>query len=119
VIFDSLQPAANERAQRPISWTVRGVSWGQKPSRYVVFGPGASRKVEVSGNTVTIIGVLPPYLRRTAQASVSGEAAGPDAHDKPAVRLSPQAVRFSEIRSPEVYLSSLNRRDIPEPVFRM
>jgi len=113
VIFDSLQPAANERAQRPISWAVGGVSWGQNPSRYVVFGPGVSRKVEVSGNTITVIGVLPPDLRGAAQASVSGEAAGPDAHDKPAVRLSPQAVQFSGIRSPEVHLSSLSRKDRP------
>jgi len=111
-VVDAHQPLpTNTDAAHPtFAWTVRGVSWRHRPSRYVAFGPGVSRRVKVSGNTITLQGILPPALRGVGQIAVYTESDAPRKTD-PGAHVSPHIVRLSGIRSPEVHLSSLTRKD--------
>ena len=94
------------------AWTVRGVAWRHRPSRYIAFGPGVWRRVKVSGNTITIRGILPPELRGLGQIAVYAEAIASRKTD-PGAHLLPHVVQLSGIRSPEVHLASLTRKDGP------
>jgi hypothetical protein len=105
-------PTSIEAAHPTFTWTVRGVAGRHRPSRYVSFGAGVLRKVEVSGNTITLRGVLPPSLARVGQVAVYAQADAPRKLGS-GVRLSPHVVRLSGTRSPEVHLSSLTRKDGP------
>ena len=105
-------PTSADAAHPTFAWTVRGVAWHHRPSKYIAFGPGVSRKVKVSGNTITLQGVFPTALRGGEQVAVYAEAVTPRKVE-PGVHLSPHVVRLSGIRSPEVHLSSLTRKDGP------
>jgi hypothetical protein len=114
VLFDAHEPLPTSAgaAHPTFVWTVRGVAWRGRPSRYIAFGPGASRKVKATGNTITLQGVLPTALGRAEQVAVYAEVAAPG-NREPVERLSPHVVRLAGIRSPEVHLSSLTRKDGP------
>jgi hypothetical protein len=114
VFFDAHEPfpAIADTARPMLVWTVRGIMRRSRPSRYVAFGPGVSRRVKVAGNTLTLQGFLPAALRGTEQVAVSAEVAGAGKAE-PVERLSPHVVRLSGIRNPEVHLSSLTRKDGP------
>jgi hypothetical protein len=105
-------PASVEATHPTFAWTVRGVAWRDRPSRYIAFGPGVSRKVKVSRNTITLEGILPPPLRGVEQIAVYAEANPPKKTDIGA-HLSLHVVRLSGVRNPEVRLSSLTRKDGP------
>jgi len=118
VFVDSHQPLPSsvDAAHPTFVWTVRGVAWRHRPSRYIAFGPGVSRKVKASGNTITLQGVLPPALRGVGQVAIYAESEAPrklDPEKPEGAHLSPHVVRLSGIRSPEVHLSSLTRKDGP------
>lgn len=114
ILFDSRgASAANAVANSPtVTWTIRGVEWDERPSRYIAFGPGVLRGVKVNGSTITVQGVLPPVLRGVREAAVSAEVIAPG-KSEPVERLSPHAVQLSEIRDPEIHLSSVARKDGP------
>ena len=97
---------------KTLAWTARGIAWHHRHSRYIAFGPGVSRNVIESGNTITLEGVVPSSLRELQQAWVSAEVGAPG-HPDPVVRISPHVVRLSGIRNHEVHLSSLTRKDGP------
>jgi hypothetical protein len=105
-------PESMGSSSTTIAWTIRGVEWDDRPARYVAFGPGVLRGVEVNGNTITVQGILPPTLRGLKQASLSAEVMAPGS-SQPVERLSPHDVRLSEIHDPEVHLSSLTHKDGP------
>jgi hypothetical protein len=58
-------------------WTIRGFLPRNRTaagkSRYVAFGSGVSRRVNTSGNTISIQGILPPAIRGAKQITVSAE----------------------------------------------
>jgi hypothetical protein len=114
VLFDAHQPlpTSAETAHPTSAWTVRGIVWDGRPSRYIAFGPGVSRRVKVSGNTITLQGILPAALARVEQVAVYAEVAAKE-KPEPVERLSPHVVRLTGIRNPEVHLSSLKRTDGP------
>jgi hypothetical protein len=96
-------------------WTIRGFALRNRSSgasRYVAFGPGLSRVVKTSGNTISIQGILPPVLRGAAEIDVSADASAADSA-QPAAQISAQPVVLGGIRSPEVHLSSLKPQDGP------
>jgi len=105
-------PTTADAAHPTFAWTVRGVAWQHRPSRYIAFGPGVSRKVTVSGNTISVRGILPPAVRGVGQVAVYAEANAPRKSD-PGSHLLPHVVRLSGMRSPEVHLSSLTHKDGP------
>ena len=112
-VVDAHQPLPRTaEAVHPTSaWTVRGIAWRHRPPRYIAFGPGVSRKVKVSGNTITLQGILPPALRGVGQIAVYAEAS--PRKTEPGAHLLPHIIGLSGIRSPEVRLSSLTRKDGP------
>ena len=96
-------------------WTIRGFAFRNRAngaSRYLAFGPGLSRVVKTSGNTISIQGILPPALRGAGEIDVSADASAADS-EKPATQISAQPVALGDIRSPEVHLSSLQPQDGP------
>jgi hypothetical protein len=114
VLFDAHEPFSSsaDSARPTLVWTVRGFVPHHRPARYVAFGPGISRKVKATGNTITLQGVLPPVLRGVGQIAVYAEVAA-RGNPEPVERLSPQVVRLSGILNPEVHFSSLTRQDGP------
>jgi hypothetical protein len=107
------------RAQAPtadaagnLSWTIRGITWGPRPPRYVAFGPGVTRRVKVEGNTISMHGLLPPALRGVDQVTVAAEIAA-SGNPEPVARIEPHSIRMAGIRNPEVHFSSLTRKDGP------
>ncbi len=114
VYLDAQKPISTSANadQKQLAWTARGIAWHRRPSRYIAFGPGVSRKVIAGGNSITLEGVVPSSLRGLQQAWVSAEVAAPG-HSDPVARISPHVVPLSGIRNPEVHLSSLTRKDGP------
>lgn len=100
-------------------WTIAGFAPRNRAkgsrSRYFAFGPGVSRHVETSGNTISIQGILPSSLRGQREMSVSAEASA-SRSDEPVSQISAAAVRLSGIRNPEVHFSSLPPQAGPFPV---
>jgi hypothetical protein len=127
VLFDTHKPKVAGADAAPLTWTIRGITWGRRPPRYVAFGPGVTRRVKVEGNTISMHGLLPAELRGVDQVSVSAEVVAPAsaaarnsasgnaaaANPEPVARIAPHAVRMSGIRNPEVHFSSLARKDGP------
>ncbi|MFZ0213611.1 MAG: hypothetical protein WBE20_06820 [Candidatus Acidiferrales bacterium] len=113
----SLAPAA--AAHPDAVWTIFGFAPRNRAnggrSRYFAFGPGVSRRVETSGNTISIQGILPPALRAAAQITVSADASA-SGSDQPVAQIPAHLVALSGIRNPEVHFSSLKPQDGPFPV---
>jgi hypothetical protein len=91
-------------------WTVRGVAWRGNTPRYIAFGPGVSRKVNVSGTTIAIQGVLPAAFRGVKRVTAYAEVGSPGTSTGPVERIPRQVVNLSEVHNPEVHLSSLTRK---------
>jgi hypothetical protein len=113
VFFDAQLPARTDAAHRLVVWTARGFAPPGRPSRYFAFGPGVSRTVKTSGNTIALQGILPAALRGAEQVAVHAEVVVPGSPEQIVEELSPHVVRLSGIRSPEVHLSSLTLKDDP------
>jgi hypothetical protein len=118
VRFDAKPGATNaDAAHAAFAWTVVGVAWGGRPSRYMAFGPGVLRKVKTSGNTITVQGVLPGALVKAEQVTVSAEVrvskAGASENHEPVEQLPAKVVRLAGMQNPEVHLSALTRKDGP------
>jgi len=105
-------PTNLDAAHPTFAWTVRGLAHYVRSPRYVAFGPGASRKVKATGNTITIEGILPPALQGVDQVAVYVEVAAPG-NPEPVERTSPHVVRLAGIHNPEVHFSSLTGKDGP------
>jgi hypothetical protein len=118
VYFDAHKPSAqpDDAALASAVWTIRGFAPRNRAntgtSRYFAFGPGASRRVKTSGNTISIQGILPAALRGATQIAVSADASAPGS-DEPVAQILARPVALSGIHSPEVHLSSLKPPDGP------
>ena len=116
--FDAHKPSVQSEdvASAGVVWTIRGFArrnrTGASKSRYFAFGPGLSRRVETSGNTISIQGILPPALRGIKQISVAASASAPGSNEAVA-QIPAHTVALSGIRDPEVHLSSLKPQDGP------
>jgi hypothetical protein len=105
-------------AARPDAvWAIRGFQ-PERPnsaSRYLAFGPGLSRSVKTSGNTISIQGILPQALGRTTEIHVAADASARES-EKPVAEVPARPVTLSGIRNPELHLSSLKPKDGPFPL---
>lgn len=118
------QTTAKGSSNATVVWSVRGFgsqgrgSRGGFPSRYVPSGPGVSRNaLKVSGNSISIQGILPPALKNARQISLRAEVAtsGGTGSRTPAIvdQIPAHVVKLAGIRSPEVDFSSLSPKDGP------
>jgi hypothetical protein len=104
-------------------WTIFGFAPRRanstRGSRYAAFGPGLSRHVDVSGNTISIQGLLPSSLRGAHEISVSADASANSSESGPGAPVSQipaQSVSLTGLRNPEVHFSSLKPSAGPFPV---
>jgi hypothetical protein len=118
VAFDKAK-ASGDVANATAVWTIRGVGSGRGgggrggfPPRYVASGPGVEPQVTVSGNTISIRGILPLELSGVTRVYVSADA-GAGTPASVVDRVTARPVALSGIRSPEIDLSSAKRRDGP------
>jgi hypothetical protein len=100
-------------------WTIRGVSGGGRSGRgaprYVTAGAGVLPDVKVSGNRLSVQGLLPPGFRIGDALSLSvGSASGAPGGTVDTPRA--HAFKLTRLQSPEVDLSSVGRQDGPFPV---
>ena len=109
---------ANDDAEAVV-WTIRGFAprnrGGRGRSRYVAFGPGVSREVQVSGNTISVQGILPADLAGAGKIRASAEAMGPGSNE-PVDRVAAQEFKVEGLRNPEVDLSAAKAQDGALPV---
>jgi hypothetical protein len=115
VYFYLHQPtvARSSAAARPDAvWTIRGFQpkRANSTSRYLAFGPGLSRGVKTSGNTISIQGILPQALHRAAEIHVAAETSAGDL-EEPVAEVAAQPVTLGSIGNPEVHLSSVKPQD--------
>jgi len=111
----SFEPASTQapNSEQRVTWTAFA---GRPPGRapgYFAFGPGLSRKVVVDGNTITLHGTLPKSLFESGALKVSAQVMVRGEEKPTTEQLTPDTVRLSGMRSPEVHLSSLTRKDGP------
>jgi len=127
VCLDHAMPAEGCPTNAETRWTIQG-SAGRgrgvtRTPRYYAFGPGLSQAAKVSGNTISMQGILPAgykagdrvYLSASASKAASASNLSP-AVDSPAVTtgaIAPQPIRLMGIVNPEVDLASLTKRDGP------
>ena len=111
------------RIEHPdVTWTIFGFAprrANRGGSRYAAFGPGLSRHVDVSDNTISIQGLLPPSLRGAAQITVAADAAKSDSDSTSphiVTEIPPKPVALTGLRNPEVHFSSLKPNGGPFPV---
>jgi hypothetical protein len=113
VFFDSPNPNAQHES---VEWAAAGVKWSGRESRYIGFGRGVSRRVELDGNTITLRGVLPASLLNAREISVRGEVTLFGEKEQTVLQISPRPVRIEGLRNPEVHLSSLSPKAGSLPV---
>ncbi|MGC1618921.1 MAG: hypothetical protein WA765_10580 [Candidatus Acidiferrum sp.] len=99
-----------------VVWTILGFAPRNRANggtpRYFAFGPGVSRRVKTSGNTISIQGILPPELRSAKQISVSAESSAAGS-DEAVAKIAARDVALTGMRNPEVHLSVLKPSDGP------
>lgn len=113
VAFD----AGNGRggASDPVAWTVRGVAGGRGGrggfgGRYVSGVPGV--EVAVAGNTISMTGILPREISGASRVSVwAGAATGTPLSVADSVVA--KSIELKALRSPEVDLSTITKKDGP------
>ncbi len=120
VYFSAHKPALKPSNAAPADavWTIRGFAPRRAnfgASRYFASGPGLSRRVTTTGNTISIQGILPPVLHDPTQITVSADASA-SGSDEPVAQIPARAVSLTGIRNPEVHFASLKPQDGPFPV---
>ena len=119
--FNAHNPPADGGARNgaEVAWTVRGFvprnHSGLARSRYFASGPGLSRSVKISGNTISIQGIVPAELRGARQVFVSADAFGPGS-DHAVDHVPGRSVALTGLRSPEVDLSNAKSQDGTLPI---
>lgn len=112
VLLDAQTAGRADADHPPAVWSVQGIT-EDRPSRYVAFGEGVSRLVKVSGNSISIEGILPEELREAGKISIRAEVVAAGNPEKIVEQLAPRTVRVTGIHKAEVHLSSLTRKDGP------
>lgn len=125
--LDKGKPSA-DLAKSTVVWTIRGVAGGRGGGgggggggrggfapRYIAAGSGLEPQVTVEGNTITVRGILPLELSGATRISVSADA-GTGTPQAVADRVAMRSVALAGIRSPEMDLSAVTKKDGPFPV---
>jgi len=111
VSFETPSSPGTEASQ--ITWTAfAGRPPGREPG-YFAFGPGVSRMVSTTGNTITLQGTLPKAAIQAGTLKVSARVMVREDRESATEQLTPDRVPVSGLRSPEAHLSSLTRKDGP------
>lgn len=112
----SFQPQTSGTSATPnetVDWTIVAFKRQSRNSTYFVFGPGVSRKIEATGNTISVRGILPASLRSANRISVSARVITGRNPETTVAQIKPQVVQLPGMKNPEVHFSSLTRKDGP------
>ncbi|MGH7620070.1 MAG: hypothetical protein ACREPM_22880, partial [Gemmatimonadaceae bacterium] len=118
IAFDPRERGNADPATSPVVWTIRGAPGGRggvrgpAASRYVVSGAGAEQNVTVSGNAISVRGILPIELAGEKQLTVRTDVST----GTPSSVVDFVAVRsdkFGTLHSPEMDLSAATKHDGP------
>ena len=128
IAFDKGKPST-DLSKATVVWTIRGVAGGRgggggggrgaAPPRYVASGAGVEADVTVSGNTISIKGIIPMELSGVDKVSVSADAGTSTGFAAPlsvADQVTAKSVSLAGIRSPEIDLSAASKKDGPFPL---
>ena len=121
VSFDKSKPLPTraENARPEAVWTVRGFGAagrgggrGGGSPRYFASGPGISPMVKVSGNTISLQGILPSAFTSGEQVAIFADVqtASPQSTSD---QIPLRAVNLSGVRSPQIDFSSVKPQDGP------
>jgi hypothetical protein len=106
-------PSSPRTEASQVTWTAfAGRPPGREPG-YFAFGPGVSRMVSTSGNTITLQGTLPKAAIQAGILKVTARVIVREDRESTTEQLTPDRVRVSGLRSPEAHLSSLTGKDGP------
>jgi len=109
---------ANARADTV--WTVRGGIFGwraeNRTPRYLVSGAGASPRVKMDGNTISVEGTLPTGYKSGDRIFVSVVAEKTGDTPETVSRTGPHELTIADLTNPEVNLASVGREAGPFPV---
>ncbi|HKF53169.1 MAG TPA: hypothetical protein VKB26_12720, partial [Candidatus Acidoferrales bacterium] len=119
----SVAASAASATPATADWTVFGFAPRRansgRGSRYVAFGPGVSRHVATSGNTISIQGLLPSPLRNSREMIVSADSSASTSENGPGApvsQIAAQSIALTGLHNPEVHFSSLKANAGPFPV---
>ncbi|HEV8218141.1 MAG TPA: hypothetical protein VGP95_19965 [Gemmatimonadaceae bacterium] len=111
----------NDAGKATAVWTIRGFAGGRgfgggrgMGARLIAAGDGAEPDVVVSGNTITVKGILPTQLSGVTRAFVSADASA--SPTSIVDRIAPRAISLTDIRSPEVDLSATTPKNGVLPI---
>ena len=118
IAFHKDRSAPSDLSKSTVVWTIRGAAGGRGVGgggggrggtpRYVAAGNGAQPEVTVSGNTISVRGILPLELSGTTQISLSADAAS----GSPSVvadQINAKTIALSGVHSPEMDLSAARK----------
>jgi hypothetical protein len=112
VSFSSQSSPRADRLQE-VSWTAFPRRGHGQPSGYFASGPGVSRNVNTSENNITLQGILSKTLVESGTVKVVARVLVRGEKESIPEQLTPDTIGLAGLRSPEVHLSSLTRRDGP------
>jgi hypothetical protein len=113
------QAGAGKAARSNLVWAIRGGAAGARggrggaATRYTASGPGATPGVRVSGNAISMQGVLPAGWKARDRVAVSVEIIQAGTPATTVDQAGAHAVTLADIHSPHVDLSALTRQEGP------
>lgn len=120
--FDKGKPSTDP-TKATVVWTIRGVGPGRgggagggrgaATPRYTASGAGVDPEVVVTGNTISIKGIVPSELAGAAKISVAADAGNAAPAVVVADHVAAQSVALTSLRSPELDLSATRKNDGP------
>jgi hypothetical protein len=118
--LDKGKPSSTDLSKAPVVWTIRGFVGGRgggggrggAQPRYVASGDGVEPEVTVSGNTISVKGILPLDLAGATQVWLSADASS-STPSAVADQVAAKAVALADLRSPEIDLSTSSKKDGP------
>jgi len=123
IAFDRSNRPTTDFSKATVVWTIRGFAGGRGGGggrggfspRYTASGSGVEPEVSVSGNTISVKGILPIELSGARNVMVSADAAN-GTPSSVADRVAAKSVALKGIQSPEMDLSTVSAKDGPFPV---
>jgi len=121
IAFDRSKPSSSaDVTKAPVVWMIRRATGGRggsggrgnPPPRYAAAGDGVEPEVTVSGNTISIKGILPLALSGATQLWVSADA-GSGTASAVADQVAAKSVALADLRSPEMDLSASSKKNGP------
>jgi len=122
IAFDRSNQPTTDLSKATVVWTIRGFAGGRGGGggggrggfapRYTASGSGVEPEVTVSGNTISVKGILPIELSGAKSVTVSADAAN-GTPSSVADRVAAKSVALKSIQSPEMDLSTLSPKDGP------